>query len=47
MWLPAEDPPWQLHRLDDPRDEEAEPELGFFCEACADRECGHGRRSKQ
>ncbi|HSC90482.1 MAG TPA: hypothetical protein VLB86_02380 [Gaiellaceae bacterium] len=38
VWLPADERRWQAHRIDDPRDEHAEPALGFFCPTCAERE---------
>ena len=31
---------WRALRVDDPTDEDARPEIGFFCPACAGREFG-------
>ena len=36
---PADARGWRAFRADDPRDD-AEPELAFFCPACAEREFG-------
>jgi len=37
---PADALGWGGYRVDDPRDEEAAPEVAFFCLACASREFG-------
>jgi len=37
---PIEDGQAHVERADDPRDDDATPELAFYCESCAEREFG-------